>query len=71
MAYQTYSRGDKQYLGNKNKMEVHQLSNERLSCQIDEFLNNSNAVGFIPDTLDQAHKDGYDNCAYCLADSKR
>jgi hypothetical protein len=25
------------------------------------------AVAFVPDTLEQPHKEGYDNCAYCIA----
>ena len=26
---------------------------------------------FTPDTLGQAHSEGYDNCAYCLGGSRR
>ena len=59
------------YLGNRNTTEVHQLSNETSQCQIGEILEAGNAVKFVPDTLAEAHNNGYDNCAYCLGDSLR
>ena len=62
---------DKRYLGNTNKMEVHDLLNETPQCQIDEILRAGHAVVFTPDTLDQAHQEGYDNCAYCIGGSRR
>lgn len=64
---------NKRYLGNsdKNNMEVHDLENEKEQCQIDEIIRAGNAVVFTPDTLEQAHKEGYDNGAYCLGGSNR
>jgi hypothetical protein len=64
---------DKQYLGNSDSdhMEVHDLNNENTNCQIDEIIDAGNAVTFSPDTLSQAHSEGYDNCAYCLSGSTR
>ncbi len=64
---------DKRYLGNSSSdhMEVHDLHNEKPQCQIDEIIKAGNAVVFSPDTLEQAHKEGYDNCAYCLEGSQR
>jgi hypothetical protein len=62
----------KQYVGNKNKDEVHDLDNEKTApnqCQIDEIIAAGNAVTFNPDTLTQAHSQGYDNCAWCLGGS--
>lgn len=59
------------YCGNTNKKEVHDLDNEKTNCQIDEIIAAGHARTFTPDTLDQAHKDGYDNCAYCLGGSLR
>lgn len=59
------------YLGNKNTTEVHRLANEQPQCQIDEILTAGNAVKFIPDTLEEAHNNGYDNCAYCIGGSRR
>lgn len=59
------------YLGNKNTTEVHRLADEKTQCQIDEILAAGNAVKFIPDTLEEAHNNGYDNCAYCIGGSLR
>lgn len=60
-----------QYCGNTNKKEVHDLDNEKLHCQIDEIIDAGHARTFEPDTLAQAHKEGYDNGAYCIGGSKR
>lgn len=64
---------DKRYLGNSNAehMEVHDLQHEVPQCQIDEIISAGNAVVFEPDSLEQAHDEGYDNCAFCLGDSER
>lgn len=62
------------YCGNKKKMEVHDLDNEDKSasgCQIDEIIRAGHAKAFFPDTLAQAHAEGYDNCAYCIGASRR
>ena len=71
MAFRIYSRGTRRYLGNENKKEVHDLQNEQTQCQIDEILAANHAVGFDPDTLGQAHKEGYDNGHYCIGGSTR
>ena len=74
MATGTTSRTSGRFLGNKNKKEVHDQQKEdtsRSGCQIDEFLKAGHGVYFIPDTLEQAHKEGYDNCAKCLGSSRR
>ena len=70
-AYPVTSRGLQQFLGNRNKTEVHNLRNEKTQCQIDEILRAGHAMAFTPDTLDEAHRCGYDNCAYCIGGSKR
>jgi hypothetical protein len=47
-------------------MEVHDLDKEDFSvngCQIDEIMSAGHAVVFDPDTLEEAHRRGYDNCA--------
>jgi hypothetical protein len=64
---------NKQYLGNSDPehLEVHDLSNENTNCQIDEIIAAGNAVTFSPDSVAQAHAEGYDNCAYCLKGSTR
>ena len=62
---------NKQYLGNTNKKEVHDLKNEKTQCQINEIIKAGHAVVFSPDTLAQAHSEGYDNGAYCIGGSTR
>ena len=60
------------YLGNTNKKEVHDLDNEDTAangCQIDEIINAGNDKPYS--SLNQAHNDGYDNCAKCLSGSSR
>jgi len=65
----------KRFVGNTtSKKEVHDLDNEQTGpneCQIDEIIEAGHARTFIPDTLEQAHKEGYDNCAYCIGGSER
>jgi len=64
----------RRYVGNTNKGEVHDLDNEQTGaneCQIDEIIRAGNARTFNPDTLQQAHSEGYDNGAYCLGGSTR
>jgi hypothetical protein len=63
----------KRFVGNTNKLEVHDLDNEKTGaneCQIDEIIRAGHAVIFSPDTLDEAHDQGYDNCAYCIGGSR-
>jgi hypothetical protein len=74
MAHSTPTRSGKRFLGNKNKTEVHDLTKEDKNpngCQIDEFLRAGHGVYFIPDTLSQAHYEGYDNCAKCIGSSMK
>ncbi len=62
------------FCGNTNKMEVHDLDNEDTrpsGCQIDEIIEAGHAKPFDPDTLDHAHSEGFDNCAYCIGGSLR
>ena len=54
------------YCGNTNKKEVHDLDNEKIVCEIDEIIDAGHARIFTPDTLEQANKEGYDDCAYCI-----
>ena len=73
MAQAITSRENRHYLGNSSpsKMEVHDLQNETTQCQIDKIIAAGHAVGFMPDTLEQAHSEGYDNGAYCIGGSTR
>jgi fido (protein-threonine AMPylation protein) len=66
--YPTYG---KRFVGNTNHKEVHDLDNETVQCQIDEIIQAGHAVTFNPDTLQQAHSQGYDNGKYCLGRSTR
>lgn len=62
------------FVGNTNKKEVHNLDNEKTGpneCQIDEIIAAGHARIFSPDTLKQAHSEGYDNCAHCIGGSIR
>ncbi len=61
----------KDHMGNTNKTEVHDLRLEETTCQIDEIIRAGHAVTFSPDTLTQAHSEGYDNCDKCLGSSTR
>jgi len=63
----------KRFLGNRNPghMEVHDLDNEDVRCQIDEVIRAGHAVAFSPDTLAQARREGYDKCDHCLGGSSR
>jgi len=63
----------RRYVGNSNKMEVHDLDNEKTGaneCQIDDIIAAGHQVLFEPDTLDEAHRQGYDNCHHCIGKSK-
>ena len=58
-----------QYCGNTNKMEVHDLDNEKVNCQIDEIIRAGHDRPFL--TLSSAKAVGYDNCSWCLGSSSR
>ncbi len=57
------------YLANVNTKEVHDLDNEKPVCQIDEIIRAGHDRPY--NSLDSAHRDGYDNCAYCIGNSTR
>ena len=59
------------YLANRNprSREVHDLDNEKISCQIDEIIRAGNDKPY--DSHAAARTDGYDNCHYCLGSSTR
>ncbi|HCU35314.1 MAG TPA: hypothetical protein DGT21_07560 [Armatimonadetes bacterium] len=63
----------KRYLGNRNpaSMEVHDLTNEKAQCQVPVIIRNGHGVVFSPDILPQAHSEGFDNCRWCIGDSRR
>ena len=53
-----------QYLGNTNKMEVHDLENENKNCQIDEIIRAEHDRPF--NSLSSAHGAGFNDCSWCL-----
>jgi hypothetical protein len=74
MASRVYSRPTyNRYLGNDSstKMEVHDLQNESTQCQIDEIIRAGHGVVFSPDSADQARREGFNNCHWCIGGSTR
>lgn len=68
----TGNMNGERYLDNKDKKEVHDLDNEKTGkneCQINEIIAAKRDKPF--NSLSEADAAGYDNCAYCLGDSKR
>jgi hypothetical protein len=57
------------YLANTSydKKEVHDLDNEKSNCQIDEIIRAGHDKPY--NSLEQAHLDGFDNCAWCIGGS--
>ena len=67
----TGNMNGERYLANisPSKREVHDLDNEKANCQINEIIRADHDKPYT--SLDTAHRDGYDNCAYCIGDSNR
>jgi hypothetical protein len=61
------------YLGNRDPghMEVHALDQMSTDCQIEEILRTGHAAAFLPDALEQAAKEGLNECPWCLGGSTR
>jgi len=57
----------KQYFGNTNKKEVHDLLNEKGACNID-LIKPKHIKMF--DTLEAAHDESFVNCDYCIGGSQ-
>jgi hypothetical protein len=69
-----YQFNGKRYCGNTSKMEVHDFHLEdrrEFACQIEKFIASGNAKSFTPDTLEQAHKEGYHDCVFCIGFSTK
>jgi len=67
------SRGTRRFFGNNSEKKVHDLRNEDTGpngCKIDEALGAGVGVHFVPDTLKQAHIEGYFNCGKCLGGTR-
>jgi hypothetical protein len=67
----TGNMNGERYLANTSptKREVHDLDNEKINCQIDEIIRAGHDKPYT--SLQAAHRDGYNNCAYCLGGSTR
>jgi hypothetical protein len=65
----TGNMSGEQFLGNTNTTEVHDLDQEKTSCQIDEIIRARHDKPFK--THAAARAAGYDNCAKCLGNSAR
>jgi len=68
--YSGHMNGER-YLANTSpsKLEVHDLDNEKVSCQIDEIIKAGHDKPY--NSHEAANRDGYDNCAYCIGRSTR
>lgn len=63
-----YPFNGKRFIGNTDEYKVHDLDNEDTAengCQIDE-INDEHIKTFIPDKLEQAHKEGFKDCQKCI-----
>lgn len=58
-----------QYLANVSKLEVHDLDNEKSSCQINEIISDGHDKAYR--LLRAAQRDHYDICPWCLSKPKR
>lgn len=58
----------KRFIGNKNHNEVHDLDNEKTTCEINK-ITLSHVVTFTPDTHAAAKALKFDNCAHCIGNS--
>ena len=53
------------YFGDKSQNIVHDLNLASKDCKI-VSVKTTNKKYFVPDTLEQAHKEGYQDCKFCL-----
>jgi phage baseplate assembly protein W len=53
------------YLGNTNSNEFHDLTRRKSQCQIAAILPVHRKT-FVPDSIEQAIREGYEPCAYCV-----
>lgn len=68
--YTGHMKGER-FLANTSpsKREVHDLDNEKVTCQIDEIIRSGNDKPY--NSRESANRDRYDNCAYCMGGSTR
>lgn len=61
----------RRYVGNSETGEAHDLRRESKSCRIDKIIAAGHAVAFYPDSLREAHADGYGDCSWCVRSADR
>ena len=66
--YSGNMRGEK-YLGNKRKLEIHDLDNEKSLCLVNNIVFAKQDVPF--NSLNEARKQQYKNCSYCIGNLNR
>ena len=66
--YKSHMNGER-YLANVHRMEVHDLDNEQVNCQIAEIIAAGHDRPYSIPALARAM--GFDSCVYCLGRSKR
>lgn len=64
-----YPYNGNRFIGNTNSNEVHDLDNEKNGCKINE-IKTFHVKTFTPDTHQQAKNEGFDNCYWCIGNSK-
>ena len=58
---------DVRYVGDRESMVIHDSWNgESEGCCLDGLSDKGTAVGFEPDTLEQAFQEGFDYCDHCI-----
>ncbi len=60
---------NKRFIGNTNTNEVHDLDSETSNCKINE-IKHEHVKTFSPDTHAEAENQDFDNCAWCIGNSK-
>jgi hypothetical protein len=60
----TGNMNGERYLGDSEKMMVHDQDKEKAACLLDAIITAGHDVPF--DTLEEAHDGGYANCHSCL-----
>jgi len=54
------------YLGNKKSNEFHDLTRQKTQCRIAVIQAGGQSKAFVPDTIVQAIREGFEPCFYCL-----
>jgi len=53
------------YMGDKSGMTVHHLAMKKHECKI-YYVKKKDQFYFVPDTFDQAEKEGFAPCSHCI-----